>query len=107
AQLGRNPIVGRAFELDDRVEIVRLGDRVENADERITARNEPAGVDEPDPRQRYVVQFQPPRRPSSRRRVCVSPSMPPSTIKESAGRPPNIGLLLGSFTQRSASASSG
>src|SRR5215470_2654202 len=33
--------------------------------------------------------------------------MPPSTIRESAGLPPNSALLLGSFTQRSASSGSG
>lgn len=106
AELGRDPVVGPAHELDDRRQIGGRGDGVEDAGGGIAARDQAVGVGAPQPGQRRR-QLHPARRASSRRRTRCSPSMPPSTMSESAGRPPKSGLELGSFTQLSASPFSG
>src|SRR5439155_22635263 len=107
AELRRNTVVRPAFELQHQLEIARCRHRVEDADRWIAARDEAVGVGQPEMTNRRERQFMPPRRASTRRRTWWSASMPPSTMNESAGAPPNIALALGSLTQRSASAVSG
>src|SRR5262249_20370588 len=63
AELGGHAIVGPAFELEDVGQIVGARDAIENPDRGKAAGYETAGVF------RTKLQFQPPRRPSSKRRT--------------------------------------
>jgi len=105
-ELGGDTVVAPTFQFENERQVIGHRHAIQYPGGRKAAWHEPARVRRLDTGVARH-QFQPPRLPSSSRRTWLKPSMPPSIINTSAGRPPNKGFVFGNRTQPSASTASG
>ena len=99
-------VVGHGFQRIQRVEVLRAGHALEQADRGKAAGDDAVGGAPRQARGR-IAQAQPPRRASRYWRTARRSATLPPSMRSSALLPPNRGAVLGFFTQASADVAAG